>query len=612
MIMEPFAVHEVIVRDPVDFAIDEFLRDGFDFFRRDSGIDAASFDHSVLQDHGTCCDDRVTADDGIIHHDRTHADQHVVFQAAAMYNCVVTDADIVADHDGCLLIGAMYDCSILYVHLVSYPYRVNIPTNHGIEPNAAVITHDNIPDYRGIGCDKAIVPECGRDTFDRKDDGHGRRFMNMGKFVNKCKTRQGFRRMNEFLRLDSLPSTSVKLTNFVDIMNQRELFLRHVAQTSPAPLAIEMVSAEGCLMWDSAGREYMDLISGISVCNMGHRHPRVVEAIKDQADKYLHLLVYGELVETPQVVYASTLVQHMPSPLDSVYFTNSGAEATEGAMKLAKRFTGKPEIVAFEQSYHGSTQGALSVMGDEYWRNAYRPLLPGIRHLHHNNIDQLELIGHDTACVIAETIQAERGVMAPDQAWMQALRKRCDETGALLILDEIQTGFGRTGTLWAFEQYGIVPDIVLLGKALGGGMPLGAFVASRDVMSTLTADPVLGHITTFGGHPVCCAAGLAAMHAMFDEGRINEVRSKEALFRSLLSHTIIRAIRTSGLLMAVEFESFDVNKRIIDHCLGKGLLTDWFLFAPQCLRMAPPLVMSEKEIRKACQIILEACDAQMV
>jgi acetylornithine/succinyldiaminopimelate/putrescine aminotransferase len=251
-------------------------------------------------------------------------------------------------------------------------------------------------------------------------------------------------------------------------------------------------------------------------------------------------------------------------------------------------------------------------MGDEYWRNAYRPLLPGIRHLDHNNLDQLDQIGSDTACVIAETIQAERGVMAPEQAWMQALRQRCDDMGALLILDEIQTGFGRTGSLWAFEQYGIVPDIVLLGKALGGGMPLGAFVASRDVMSALTADPVLGHITTFGGHPVCCAAGLAAMHAMLDEGRINEVRSKESLFRSLLSHTIIRAVRTSGLLMAVEFDSFDVNKRIIDYCLEKGLLTDWFLFAPQCLRMAPPLVMSENEIRKACQIILEACDAQMV
>ena len=306
-------------------------------------------------------------------------------------------------------------------------------------------------------------------------------------------------------------------------MNQRQLFLQHVAQTSPAPLALEIVKAEGCTLWDVKGKAYIDLISGISVCNMGHRHPKVVEAIKEQSDKYLHLLVYGEYVETPQVAYAKFLSDHLPATLNCVYFTNSGAEATEGAMKLAKRVSGRTEIVAFQQSYHGSTQGALSVMGDEYWRNAFRPLLPGIRHLVYNDLSQLDQITASTACVIAETVQAEKGVRPPTLEWMQALRKKCDETGALLVLDEIQAGFGRTGTLWAFEQYGIVPDILLLGKALGGGMPLGAFIASHSLMATLTHDPVLGHITTFGGHPVCCAAGLAGMKALIEEKRINEV-----------------------------------------------------------------------------------------
>jgi acetylornithine/succinyldiaminopimelate/putrescine aminotransferase len=404
-------------------------------------------------------------------------------------------------------------------------------------------------------------------------------------------------------------SRTWKIAEICPRMNQRQLFLQHVAQTSPAPLALEIVRAEGCTLWDVQGKHYLDLISGISVCNMGHRHPRVVEAIKEQADKYLHLLVYGEMVEAPQVAYAKYLADYLPATLDSVYFTNSGAEATEGAMKLAKRVTGRTEIVAFNHSYHGSTQGALSILGDEYWRNAFRPLLPGIRHLTYNEHAQLKQITTATACVIAETIQAEKGVKAPIVEWIQALRNRCNETGSLLVLDEIQAGFGRTGTLWAFEQYGVVPDILLLGKALGGGMPLGAFIASRSLMASLMHDPVLGHITTFGGHPVCCAAGLAGMQALLEEKRMDEVAVKAQLFRDLLKNRLIKDVRTAGLLIAVEFESFEINKRIIDSCIENGLITDWFLFAPECMRIAPPLVITDEEIRRACSIILSACES---
>ena len=293
-------------------------------------------------------------------------------------------------------------------------------------------------------------------------------------------------------------------------MNQRQLFLQHVAQTSTAPLALEIVKAEGCEMWDAQGKKYIDLIGGISVANVGHRHPKVIAAIQQQLDAYLHVMVYGEFVQSPQVQYAHLLTQHSPSSLNSVYFTNSGAEAVEGAMKLAKRATGRTEIVAFNHSYHGSTQGALSIIGSEYWRNAYRPLLPGMQHLTYNSFDDLSFITEHTACVIAETVQAEAGVQAPQKEWLQALQKKCNKTGALFILDEIQTGFGRTGKLWGFEHFDVVPDVLLLGKALGGGMPLGAFVADVRLMNLLADNPVLGHITTFGGHPLCCAAGAAA------------------------------------------------------------------------------------------------------
>jgi acetylornithine/N-succinyldiaminopimelate aminotransferase len=389
-------------------------------------------------------------------------------------------------------------------------------------------------------------------------------------------------------------------------LDSRRLFLRHVAQTSPNPLGLEIASAEGMHLYDTSGMAYLDLIGGISVCNTGHRHPRVVQAIKDQADKYLHLLVYGELIQSPQVQYATLLASHLPPSLNSIYFTNSGAEATEGAMKLAKRVTGRTGIVAFNQSYHGSTQGALSIMGDEYWRNAYRPLLPGILHADYNTAAALDLITTSTACVIAETVQAERGVYTPDKEWLQQLRQRCDQKGVLLVFDEIQAGFGRTGTLWGFERYGVVPDILLLGKALGGGLPMGAFIADEPVMRALTGDPVLGHITTFGGHPLCCAAGLASFQVLLEGDWIGQVARKEQLFHSLLVHPAIRAVRSCGLLIAVEFGSFDQNKQVIDQCIAGGLLTDWYLFAPQCMRIAPPLIITEEQIAKACSIILAA------
>lgn len=392
-------------------------------------------------------------------------------------------------------------------------------------------------------------------------------------------------------------------------MSMRQLFLQHNAQTSAAPLAIEMVKAQGCYMWDADGKQYLDLIGGISVCNVGHRHPKVIEAIQQQVEKYLHIMVYGELVQSPQVLYAKLLTDHLPSSLNSVYFTNSGTEATEGAMKLAKRVTGKTQIVCFNNSYHGSTQGALSVMGDEYWRNAFRPLLPGVHHANYNSFEALEFITTNTACVIAETIQAEAGVNAPLKEWITALRNKCTATGTLLILDEIQCGFGRNGTLWAFEQFGIVPDVLLLGKALGGGMPLGAFIADKKLMDAFTDHPVLGHITTFGGHPVCCAAGMAAMHVLLDDKLIDEVFAKEQLFRTLLHHPKIKAVRSRGLMIAVEFESFEQNKQIIDACIENGVFTDWFLFASNCMRIAPPLTISLEEIKKACEQILKVLNA---
>jgi len=386
----------------------------------------------------------------------------------------------------------------------------------------------------------------------------------------------------------------------------RQLFLANNAQTTNFPLLLEFERAEGVYMHDSAGKTYMDLISGIGVSNLGHSHPKVVEAIKQQVDKYMHLMVYGEYVQTPQVRFAEKLISVFPTNLQSVYFTNSGTEAVEGALKLAKRYTGRRLIIACHNSYHGSTHGALSVMGNEEFKQAYRPLLPGVNFIRFNNIDDLSLITQETACVIIETVQGEAGIRVPDIAYMQALRERCTETGALLILDEIQAAFGRTGRLFGFEHYGIAPDILLLAKALGGGMPVGAFAASHQIMDSLKENPILGHITTFGGHPVCCAAGLAALEVLLDEDLCSAVAEKEELFRSLLAHPSIKQIRGKGLMLAIELDSFELNKKIIDRCIENGVIVDWFLHCSNSMRIAPPLIITNDEIKKACEVILEA------
>jgi acetylornithine/N-succinyldiaminopimelate aminotransferase len=386
----------------------------------------------------------------------------------------------------------------------------------------------------------------------------------------------------------------------------RQLFLANNAQTTDFPLLMEFERAEGVYMYNNEGKAYIDLISGIGVSNLGHSNPYVVNAIKEQLDKYMHLMVYGEYVQTPQVRFAEKLVSLLPAQLKSIYFTNSGGEAVEGALKLAKRYTGRQEIIAFNNSYHGSTHGALSVMGNEEFKRAYRPLLPGVKFIKFNNTPDLELITDKTACVIVETIQGEAGIRVPDAAYMQALRTRCNETGTLLILDEIQAAFGRTGKLFAFEHFGIVPDILLLAKALGGGMPIGAFISSNEIMSALKENPILGHITTFGGHPVCCAGGLAALEVLLNENLIATVYEKEALFKELLVHSAIKEVRGKGLMLAAEFESFEINKKIIDRCIENGVIADWFLHCSNSMRIAPPLIITHDEIKKACEVILEA------
>jgi acetylornithine/N-succinyldiaminopimelate aminotransferase len=390
------------------------------------------------------------------------------------------------------------------------------------------------------------------------------------------------------------------------MLTLRQLFLANNAQTTDFPLLLEFERAEGVNLYDTTGKAYIDLISGIGVSNLGHGNPRVIEAIKNQVDKYMHLMVYGEYVQTPQVKFAEKLVSILPDNLQSVYFVNSGAEAVEGALKLAKRFTGRQQIISCHNSYHGSSHGALSVMGNEGFKQAYRPLLPGVNFIHFNDIDDLQYITEQTACIIIETIQGEAGIRVPDVAYMQALRKRCDETGTLLILDEIQAAFGRTGKLFAFEHFGIVPDILLLAKALGGGMPIGAFISSNKIMGALKENPILGHITTFGGHPVCCAAGLAALEVLLDEDLVSGVAEKEQLMRSLLVHPAIKQIRGKGLMLAIELENFDLNKKIIDRCIEHGVITDWFLHCDNSMRIAPPLIITPNEMKTACAVIVEA------
>jgi len=391
-------------------------------------------------------------------------------------------------------------------------------------------------------------------------------------------------------------------------MNNRQLFLQHVAQTSTAPLGIEMVEAAGVTLTDVDGKTYTDFIAGFSVCNIGHSHPEVVKAVQEQAAKYMHLIVYGEFIESPQVQYAALLAKHLPENLDCVYFTSSGAEATEGALKLAKRVTGKTKILACNKAYHGSTQGALSVMGDEYWRNAFRPLLPEVYHFDYNDDALVDAIDNTVACVIVEPVQAESGVTPGRKEWLAAIRKKCDEHCVLLIFDEIQSGFGRTGTLFAFEQMGVVPDVLLVGKALGGGMPLGAFISSHKLMSTLTVAPVLGHITTFGGHPVSCAAGKKAFEILTEQKWIDTVAAKSELLQSLLVHPAIVQMQGIGLWFSLRFTSDMLAQKVAHTCVQNGVITDWFLFAPDCIRVAPPLIITETEIRAACGIILQSID----
>jgi acetylornithine/succinyldiaminopimelate/putrescine aminotransferase len=387
-----------------------------------------------------------------------------------------------------------------------------------------------------------------------------------------------------------------------------EVFLNHLAPTSRYPFLIPVDRAEGSYLYEPGGKRYLDLISGIGVSNIGHRHPRVLAAIRDQLEKHLHVMVYGEYLQAAPLQLAKKLSTLLPSALDCSYFVNSGAEANEGALKLAKRFTGRTEIVSCHKSYHGSTHGALSVSGNEEKKFAFRPLLPDVRFIEFNNADDLTQITSQTACVILETIQGDAGVRIPSTEYLQAVRKKCTETGALLILDEIQCGMGRTGTLFAFEQFGIVPDILTIAKAFGGGLPIGAFISSRTIMSTLAHDPMLGHITTFGGNPVCCASALATLNVLLEERILDDVERKGKLFEHLLVHPRIREVRRRGLLFAIDFDSPERVNRIVAYAKSEGVICYWFLSHPYSFRIAPPLTILDEEIREACTVILNAIE----
>jgi len=371
---------------------------------------------------------------------------------------------------------------------------------------------------------------------------------------------------------------------------------------------LEIEKSEGMYMHQKNGRKLMDLISGIGVSTIGHRHPKVVQAIKDQLDKHLHLMVYGEFVTSPQVKLAKALSDTLPDTLNNVFLVNSGSEATEGAVKLAKRYTGRTEIISFQNAYHGSTAGALSVCGNEDLKNSFRPLIPGNRILQFGNIGDLSQISKNTAAVIIEPVQGEGGIRTASIAYFQELRKVCDQHRVLLIFDEIQTGYGRTGKFWAFEHYGIAPDILLCAKGMGGGMPIGAFISSKKIMLSLTHNPILGHITTFGGHPVSCVAALETLNVILEENLMEGVTEKETLFHEMLQHDKVKEIRSKGLMIAVEFESFEVLEKIIKNLLDLDILSDWFLFCDNSMRIAPPLIISENEIKKACNKILQAID----
>lgn len=388
-------------------------------------------------------------------------------------------------------------------------------------------------------------------------------------------------------------------------MNNRQLFLNHLAQTSPAPLALEIVRSEGVYLYDIDDKKYLDVIAGISVSVLGHRHPAVVNAIKNQVDLYMHTLVYGEFVLSPQIKLVSLLTSLLPKNLSSVYLVNSGSEATEGAMKLAKKYTGRSEIISAKFAYHGSTQGAASLMFPTTFTEAFFPLLPHINHIDFNCLSCLDRITNKTAAVILETVQAEFGVRLPHGDFLKQVADRCKSTGTLLILDEIQTGMGRTGSLFAFSQYGVIPDILLLAKGLGGGMPIGAFISSKEIMSGLSENPVLGHITTFGGHPVSSAAAFATLQFLIESDLISLVQAKSDRFISNLKHPFIKEIRHAGLLMALDLDSAALVRKVIHLAIEKGLITDWFLFNDRSLRIAPPLTITFEEIDEACAIMME-------
>jgi acetylornithine/N-succinyldiaminopimelate aminotransferase len=392
------------------------------------------------------------------------------------------------------------------------------------------------------------------------------------------------------------------------MLSNRQLFFENIAQTSDAPLAIEIERASGCWLYSPEGKKYFDLIAGVSVSNTGHNNPSVVMAAKEQMDRHMHLMVYGEFIQKPQVKLAEKLCSYLPDNLSSVFYTNSGSEAIEGALKLARRYTGRPEIICFRNAYHGSTMGALSVIGSESMKRAFRPLIPSVKQLEFNSQDSVDQISRDTACVLVEPIQSEAGIILPDENFLNSLRNRCSEMGAMLIFDEVQTGFGRTGNLFAMDYFEVVPDIVVIAKGFGGGFPLGAFVSSKEIMSSLVNNPALGHITTFGGHPVSCSAGLASLDFIVKHDLATNALSAGNLFKKLLVHPSIKSVRGSGLLMAMELESPAIVRQVILKCAEKGLVTDFFLFNDKCIRISPPLIITEEETKYACNILLESLD----
>ena len=391
-------------------------------------------------------------------------------------------------------------------------------------------------------------------------------------------------------------------------MNQRELFLRHVAQTSEIPMLgedLNIANAKGVKLTDVNEKIYTDLISGISVSNVGHCHPKVLEAIHHQSQKFMHLMVYGEFNQSPQVNYAKKLTDLLPQKLNSIYYTTSGSEAVEGALKLAKRSTGRTELICFKQAYHGSTHGALSVMGDEYFKTSFRPLLPDVRILEFNDLKALELISSKTAAIIIEPIQGEAGVRKANRDYIKNLRKICDDLGVILIFDEIQTGFGRTGNLFVFEELDVVPDILLISKGMGGGLPIGAFIASTDLMSNLTKNPILGHINTFGGNALCVAAANACLEIIISENLCLRAKQIENIITTKLKHPLIKEIRIHGALGAIDFYNEVLNMRVIKSCIEKGIICDWFLFCPTAMRIAPPLIITDSELIEALNTIIE-------